>query len=75
MPNTRGVLINGGGGWEPLKETNKLILISLDIIKKLISLGKWGGVRNSQKNGFLRYLLETGAFHMLRTLEVVKKQM
>ena len=26
------------------------------------------GVRNSQKNGFLRYLLETSAFYMLKTV-------
>ena len=52
-----GVLINGRGGWEPLKETNKR------------------GGQKFAKNGFLRYLLETSALYMLRTLQVFTKQM
>ena len=45
MPNTRGVLINGGGGWEPLKETNKRGRGQNGGLNKL-------GVRISQKTGF-----------------------
>ena len=59
VPSTRGVLINGG--WEPSK-------------KLINGLNKWGGQKFA-KNRFLRYLLETSAFYMLRTLQVFKKQM
>ena len=48
MPTTTRVLINGGG-WEPLKETDKRG-----------RLNEWGGQKFA-KNGFLHYLLETSA--------------
>ena len=45
---------------EPLKETNKRG-----------GLNKWGGGQKFTKNGFLRNLLETSAFYMLKTVYAV----
>ena len=56
---TLGCLIQGGvlinGGWEPLKETNKRgVFIN--------------GGPEIRKNRVLRYLLDTNAFYILRTV-------